>query len=75
MSGLADVTRVSGGMVEWGLSLARNPRRSAYRLNMSSKSRGQLLQGSHVSMCISPVRGPDWASVEDVMGGTPGTVT
>jgi len=49
MSGLADVTRMSGGMVEWGLSLAR-PGRSEYsffpRLNMSSKSKGQLIQGT-----------------------------
>ena len=36
MSGLADVTRMSGGMVEWGLSLARNPGRSAYSFSPGS---------------------------------------
>ena len=36
MSGLADVTRMSGGMVEWGLSLAQNPGRSAYSFSPGS---------------------------------------
>ena len=35
MSGLADVTRMSGGMVEWGLSLAR-PGRSEYSFSQGS---------------------------------------